>query len=129
MSRHERAAQKARYPRETPSAAASYDPPLPPQKPFGESQRDYKEENDRHVPKLFRFAHRNSRCGIRNIRWQFRQVLRLPIFSAGLRGKLLEQFAILFGVKVFGHTIKPLKGNSVAAKFLPGALRGHFSHI
>ena len=109
--------------------ALSHHPPFPPQQPFRAAQQQDQEKEDRHIPKLLRFANRDS--GFRDgyfVR-QTGKVLRTPIAPARLRGKLLQQVAILSGMKILGGSVDPLIGQDVAPQLLVSALRHNFGEI
>ncbi len=98
-----------------PVPRLSHHPPLSAQDPFASPQRQDQQKDGRHVPKVLDFWGADPALRICNVTGQPVEVLGLPISSARLRSKLLEQLAVLFGMEIFGHSVKPLETQLVAS--------------
>src|SRR5215471_21330238 len=85
------------------AARASYHAPLSTQEPLCGWQTEQEQENQWHIPQLFRIANGNPGLRVRHVSGQVLQLGRRPISSARVGRKLLQQAPILLRVKVLRY--------------------------
>ena len=78
-------------------------------------EKQNRKKNRRHVPQVLRLMGGDSGFRIRDLLRQSARIGRLVISSAGLRRQLLQQFAILFPMKVLSHAVLTPESQNVAA--------------